>query len=112
MNIRTVQDFGRALRAGPYTSVGCYPVFFLTADGDTLSFVDAWDNRADVVRAILDGSDPQWRVVGVDVNWESELHSAHSYARIESAYAEDGADGAPQDIPASYRAWRARCARR
>lgn len=102
----TVQDFGRALRNGAYTSVGCYPLFFLTSDGGCLDFADAWENRAQIVHSILTRSNDGWRVVAVDVNWEDPaLYSDHSGARIESAYAEDAAEGDAQPTPESYRAW-------
>lgn len=85
----TVREFLEALRGGPYTSVGCYPLFFLTADGEALSFKAACENVWQVARAIRDRNNAQWRVVACDVNWEDpDLYCADSGDRIESAYAE------------------------
>lgn len=108
MKIYTVKDFGRALRDGPYTSVGGYPVFFLTADGATFSFATAWKERSQIVQAILDDDKHGgWRVVASDVNWEdAEMFDEHSGRRIESAYAEDDAEGEPEKTPKSYLDWR------
>lgn len=62
--IVTIRDFGLALKHGPYTSVGCYPVYFVTEDGGALSFATAWDERANIVNAINGrGGDRGWRVV-------------------------------------------------
>lgn len=107
--IVTIKDFGTALKNGPYTSVGGYPVYFTTDDGETLSFATAWEERALIADAINNSEKNGWRVVDVDVNWEdAALYDAHTGERIESAYAEDDADGEPAKIPESYRKWRER----
>jgi hypothetical protein len=102
----TIKDFGNALKNGPYTSVGSYPVYFVTDDGGALSFSTAWEERAQIADAINNSENNGWRVVGMDVNWEdSELYDAHTSERIESAYAEDDAKGEPAKIPESYKKW-------
>jgi|SRR3990172_3436007 len=107
MKISTVKDFGQALRNGPYTSVGSYPVFFVTSDGGALSFATAWNERSQIVQSILDKSNDGWRVVAADVNWEdADLIDDHSGMRIESAYAEDDAEGEVEKTPKSYLEWR------
>lgn len=112
MRIKTVQDFGEALKNGPYAWPGGYPMFFITEDGGTLSFATAWNERALIARAIVDGYDKQWRVIGADVNWEDpELFDDHSGNRIESAYAEDDAHGKVDSVPPSYHAWAKRRSR-
>ena len=113
MAIITIRDFGTALKNGPFTSVGSYPVFFLTADGGALSFATAWEERANIAEAINGRSgDKSWRVTHVDVNWENaELFDDHTGERIESAYAEDDAEGEPAKIPESYKLWRERMRR-
>ena len=79
----------RDLRSGPFTSVGCYPTFFMTHDGEALSHKAVRENIWQVARATRDGANDGWRVVGFDVNWEDpELYCADSGERIESAYAE------------------------
>ena len=93
----TTADFKRDVRAGKYTSVGCYPVFFLCSDGGTLCPVCARKEARRIIGAILDGGqcpdDRQWRVVAHDANWEDpELFCEHCSERIESAYAEPESD--------------------
>ena len=39
--IETVAELKATLRAGRFTSLGCYPLFFVTADGAALSFESA-----------------------------------------------------------------------
>ncbi len=93
----TFHELCDALRAGKYTSLGSYPTFFLTSDGSTLSHEAVRENIYQVGRAMRDFrrpghhySDPAWRVIGQDVNWEDPaLFCAHTGERIESAYAED-----------------------
>lgn len=110
--IVTIRDFGTALKNGPYTSVGGYPVFFLTADGGALSFATAWNERNLIADAINKSEKNGWRVTHVDVNWENaELYDDHTGDRIESAYAEDDAEGEPEKIPESYKLWRERIRR-
>lgn len=81
---------------------GGYPLFYLTADCAVLcpSCVNHGDGSiAHVGCALLAmgatdpapcaDSDPQWCVVGADVNWEdAELYCDHCNERIPSAYAE------------------------
>lgn len=85
--IRTPSDFGRLLKAGPFTWPGGYPVYFICSDGEALSFADALENAALICSAIRDGDNTGWRVVGAEVNWEDgDLFSAHSGKKIEAAY--------------------------
>lgn len=108
MQINTVQDFGKALKQGPYAWPGGYPIFFLTSDGGALAFGTAWEERQQIARAIIEQDNSGWRVVGSDVNWEDgELLDDHTGERIESAYAEEGA-GPHAKIPESYRRWQQR----
>lgn len=106
MHIRTVREFIQSLRDGAYTSVGSYPKYWLAADGGTLSHAACKANcgriaraiRGDAKRADVDPArfyswnEPQWRVVGCDVNWEDPaMFCDDSGERIPSAYAEDEA---------------------
>jgi len=89
MLITTVREFLNALRAGKYAWPGGYPRFFVTADGEALSFDAAVSEVWTIARAIRDGYEKQWIVAGVDVNWEEpNMYCAHTGVRIESAYAE------------------------
>lgn len=95
MDIRTVADFETALASGPYTSVGSYPVYFVTAGNTALSFKNAKKHAGQIKRAIKDRREDGWRVTGVDVNWEDPaFYDDESGERIESAYAEDRAGAA------------------
>lgn len=90
MEIRNISDFRRAMRNGPFAWPGGYPLYFVTADGEALSFKAAREERRNILHAIASNDTRSgWRVVGVDVNWEdAELACAHSGERIQSAYAD------------------------
>jgi hypothetical protein len=89
MNINSISDFRRAVRNGPYAWPGGYPLFFITSDGEALSFEAVRERRREILEALRDKDNSGWRVVAVDVNWEdADLHCAHTNKRIESAYAE------------------------
>ena len=88
MPINSISDFRRAMRNGPYAWPGGYPCYFLTSDGEALSFDAARQERRNILEAIRDHDNSGWRVVGMDINWEDgELTCAHTGKRIESAYA-------------------------
>ena len=85
--IETVADLKATLRAGRFTSLGSYPLFFITADNGVLSFQSVRENLALVLHAIHHGGDDQWRVVRTEENYEdSALYCDHSNAPIPSAY--------------------------
>jgi hypothetical protein len=87
MNIETPSDFGRALKAGPFAWPGGYPVYFVCADGEPLSFADAKAHAALICSAIRDQNRSGWRVIGADINWDDNcLFSAHSGEKIQAAY--------------------------
>lgn len=68
---------GSQLRS--FTSVGGYPLFYVTKQNSCLCSRCATDNDQDF--------DP---IVAVDVNWENpDLYCDECSQRIESAYAED-----------------------
>lgn len=95
MDLKQVKQ---ALRDGPYAWPGGYPLYFIAADGEALSF-DAvraqWRNVVGDMLAPLDwrGASSrfaQWRIVGCEVNLEdADLYCAHTGERIPSAYADD-----------------------
>jgi hypothetical protein len=90
MRIQTLSDFRGALRSGPYAWPGGYPRFFLTMDGEALSFDAAKKNRGLIAAALRYRNDPSWRVIAFEINWEdAELTCSHSGARIPSAYAKE-----------------------
>ena len=84
----SISDFRRDIRQ-PYAWPGGYPLFFVTSDGEALSFAAAKAQRRNVLEAIAGGYNDGWRVAGVQVNWEdADLVCAHTGAPIESAYAD------------------------
>ena len=86
MNIQTIEDFENALKTNGFTSLGCYPLYFITNDGGILSFETCVEEADRIREAIKDNDDFGWRVCGCDVNWESVLFCDHSGEQIESAY--------------------------
>ena len=86
----TVSDFRKAIRNGAHAWPGGYPLYFVTSDGEALSFEAAKTERRAILEAIRDRSNDGWRIVGLDVNWEDgALYCVHTNKRIPSAYAED-----------------------
>jgi hypothetical protein len=93
MEIKTIGDYRRAVRNGPYAWPGGYPVFFATSDGASLCWECGAKKARHQVIAAIAGKDfaSGWRVNAVDVNWESaDLHCDHCTERVPSAYAEPG----------------------
>ena len=90
-NIDGARKLKEALRNGPYAWPGGYPVYFIAADGEAISFQAVCDNFKSCLHDTLYpdyGTD--WQIVAADINWEdASLYCAHSGDRIESAYAED-----------------------
>jgi hypothetical protein len=87
----TLADIKTALRNGPYAWPGGYPVYFITADGEALSFEAVKQEWRNVVSAYL-SHDKRcgWYVEAADINWEDDnLYCAHTNKRIESAYGEN-----------------------
>jgi hypothetical protein len=91
MFIKNTKDLKDALRNGKYAWPGGYPMFFIADDGEALSFDAVYLELKQVLRAIKTQERfSNWRVIGVDVNWEDEnLYCAHTGEKIESAYGED-----------------------
>lgn len=89
-------DIKKALRAGKYAWPGGYPLYFVTSDGEALSFDTVRAEWRNVVQAHLwarhpgcRAQDNGWCIAAVDTNWEDpDLFDAHTNQRIESAYAE------------------------
>ena len=81
----------RIIRQGRYTSIGCYPVFLVTADGATLCPPCARKEFRCIVQAWNDEDRRGgWYVEAFDANWEDpNLHCDHCGERIESAYGEE-----------------------
>lgn len=91
MKIESISDLRKAFRHGPYAWPGGYPVYFVMADGEALSFAAAKAERRQMLDAMTGaGWGDMWTPVALEVNWEDgQLVCAHSGERIESAYAEE-----------------------
>ena len=81
-------QFIKDIEAGAYAFPGGYPRFFITSDGEALSFESAQKNKALIIEAInTDDKSGGWQVIGCDINWEDQhLYCANSNKKIESAY--------------------------
>lgn len=88
----TLSQVKAALRSGPYAWPGGYPLYFLTTDGQALSFDAVRERWRDVVSAALADCRDGWRLAACDVNWEaSDLVCDHTGKVIPSAYGEEAA---------------------
>ena len=76
--IETVQQLDESLAAGAYTSVGCYPIEYITADGGVLCPKCVKDERETIADAINENDTRSgWRVVACDVNYEGDYCCDH-----------------------------------
>lgn len=90
MKISNKHQFLVILAEGPWAWPGGYPLFFVTSDGEALSFRSAEQEREAICEAIAESDKGScWDVIGVEINYEDpELYCCHSGERIKSAYAE------------------------
>lgn len=94
MEIRSISDFRRAVRNGPYAWPGGYPCYWIMSDGAACAFSVAKDERRNMLEAIADYQQDKressgWRPVALEINWEDgDLYCDHTGKRIESAYAD------------------------
>lgn len=83
----SVQQLKAELRTGQYAWPGGYPKYFVTDDGQAMSFDSVKKNYRLVLDSVKHGNNDGWRVVDVDINWEDDhLICCHSGEIIESAY--------------------------
>ena len=86
----STKDLKTQIRSGQFAWPGGYPLYFLTSEGDTLSFEAVRENFATIVSAMRSRSNDGWCIIACAVNWEdSSLLCSHTSKRIESAYAEE-----------------------
>lgn len=89
-DIETVADLKATLRAGAFTSLGSYPLFFHTSDGGALKFSTVRDELRQVIWSIQNKCNDGWRVIGCQINYENnDLYDDHTGDKIESAYGDD-----------------------
>jgi hypothetical protein len=85
-----VKRLKACLRAGQFSNIGGYQLYFVTVDGGALSFNSVLANLREVMSAIKDNNDPQWQVEYLTTNDEnSELYCDHSGKKIPSNYADE-----------------------
>ena len=78
------------IRHGKYAWPGGYPVYFLTDDGEVLSYDAVKENYRQVLSAVKNNDNNGWKVIAADVNWEDGfLYCSHTGNKIESAYGEE-----------------------
>lgn len=82
----TAEQFRQDLEQ-PYVWPGGYPRYFVTLDGEALSYEAAKENQPLIEQEIEERSNCGWRVVACDVNWEDPaLICVHTGKTIPSAY--------------------------
>lgn len=90
MQISNISEFRAAMRHGKYAWPGGYPCYFVTSDGESLSFEAAKDNLRLILDSIANRASDGWRIVGMSINWEdNDLICADTGKKIESAYGND-----------------------
>jgi hypothetical protein len=63
--IDSINKLKSSLRAGEYTSVGCYRLFFYTDDGSVLSFDSVLDNLQEIFYSMRNDMKDGWSIVGM-----------------------------------------------
>lgn len=86
--IASTHDLKAALRAGSTTDLGGYPLYFVTHDGDVMSFEGVRDNLAHELYAVW--KQERGCIVALEINYEDNgLYCNQTGERIPSAYASD-----------------------
>lgn len=91
MSNREVEKVKESLANGPYAWPGGYPLYFIAADGEALSFDAVNANLELVLEATGNpGTDKHWEIIACEINWDDEdLYCAHTNKKIECAYPKD-----------------------
>jgi len=79
--ITTAAELKATLRAGAWAWPGGYPMYFVTHDGECLSFDAVRENLAQCL-----ARESGWRVFGVEINYEDDLYCEHTGLPIPAAY--------------------------
>ena len=67
---------------------GGYPIFYICQDDNVLCVDCA--NGKNGSEASSENDDPEWHLIGSDINWENEsLYCVHCDGMIPSAYGDD-----------------------
>lgn len=87
----TTKELKQYIRNGKYAWPGGYPIYFVTYDGEALSYDTVKEHYKNVLYAMkyLRGFSG-WDVQSCEVNWEDDtLRCCHSGEMIECAYGGD-----------------------
>ena len=78
--IDSINKLKSCLRAGEYTSVGMYRLFFITSDGACLSFSAVLDNLQEIYYSIMHDINDGWRITGLSSieECDNEVYCDHS----------------------------------
>lgn len=103
--------FKAALRAGAFTDLGGYPLYFVMSDGEALSYEAARGNARPIFEALENKRKTGfrgdcWLPVAVAVNYEdSDLVCSHTGDKIPSAYGdnEPEEDNEPEPMEPAFR---------
>ena len=78
--IDSINKLKSCLRAGEYTSVGMYRLFFITDDGACLSFSSVLDNLESIYYSMMNNINDGWRIVGLSSveECDEEIYCNHS----------------------------------
>lgn len=94
-NANTLTLVKAALRAGPYTGLGGYPLYFVTKDGAALSYDAVREQFAQVCYDHINDCSTGWRITGIQINYEdNEMVCDHTNKPIPSAYGDDREEAA------------------
>lgn len=90
MRINNTCDLKNAIRQGPYAWPGGYPIYFITDDGEAISYDTVKSEYRLILKSVKDRTNDGWRVVAVDINWEDDdLYCCHSNEKIQPAYGKE-----------------------
>jgi len=90
--IETAEQLKASLRSGGHVWPGGYPLYFVMADCEAMSFEAVRANVRECLFALLhpEQNGRDWRPVAIEINYEdSDLTCAHSGAKIPAAYSDD-----------------------
>lgn len=72
MLIKTVSDFRRAVRIGPYAWPGGYDLYFITSDGGCICHACANKERRNIADSVATKCDDGWRVVALEATCDTD----------------------------------------
>lgn len=93
VDIKTVADLKATLRAGQYAWPGGYQLYFITSNGEALSFDAVRENFRECIDNMRTRYRCDWNIVACHVNYEdNDLVCAHTGKLIPAAYGDTGED--------------------